>query len=265
VRIGVIRPIAAEFVRDGYGDRPVDAPFGRPGLPGLERPPRQVLGHADDLCGVRSDTYETDVRDILPSVHVPTASLWKPGWDDEAKSLAVYNADLIAGRSSSSSRAAANVIWIEDPEPCVAGRRGVLTSVRREEEDSTAAGQGACSTDVVGSTKQARELGDAHWRELLERHCTTVRALLAPLPRHRGQDDGRRLSGHLSTGRHGRCACAQGICEAVQALGHRGPGRLSHWRDRAHGRRCRRHRRTHRRPRRCAGEALGSLLRLHRP
>ena len=209
---------AAEFVRDGYGDRPGDAPFDDQAF--LDWNARLARFSATPTTFVEFDrtTYETDVRDILPSVHVPTASLWKPGWDDEAKSLAVYNADLIAGAKLIKFAGGANVIWIEDPEPCVAAIEGFLTSVRREEEDLDRMLATVLFTDVVGSTKQAAELGDARWRELLERHCTTVRALLA---RYRGIEVKTMGDGFLATfdGPARAVRCAQGICEAVKPLG----------------------------------------------
>jgi class 3 adenylate cyclase len=73
-------------------------------------------------------------------------------------------------------------------------------------------------TDVVGSTQRAAELGDQRWKELLERHCATVRALLA---RYRGTEVKTMGDGFLATfdGPARAVRCAQGICEAVKVLG----------------------------------------------
>jgi class 3 adenylate cyclase len=64
-------------------------------------------------------------------------------------------------------------------------------------------------TDIVGSTKRAAEIGDARWRELLQRHDAMVRRELA---RHRGREVKTIGDGFLATfdgpARAIRCACA---------------------------------------------------------
>ena len=42
-------------------------------------------------------------------------------------------------------------------------------------------------TDIVGSTERAADLGDDHWRDLLDNHDTAVRSELAALRRSRSQ------------------------------------------------------------------------------
>ena len=71
-------------------------------------------------------------------------------------------------------------------------------------------------TDLVDSTAKAAELGDARWRALLSDHFVGARAELEALRRARGQDDGRRVPGDLSTapGRHcGGAAAIRGTHE----------------------------------------------------
>ncbi len=73
-------------------------------------------------------------------------------------------------------------------------------------------------TDIVGSTAQAVEMGDARWRELLERHHLLVRRQLA---RARGKEVDTAGDGFFAAfdgpARAIRCACA--ITEAVTQLG----------------------------------------------
>ena len=73
-------------------------------------------------------------------------------------------------------------------------------------------------TDVVGSTAKAADAGDREWCELVERHHTTVRAMLA---RYRGTEIKTMGDGFLATfdGPARAVRCAQGICEAVKPLG----------------------------------------------
>jgi class 3 adenylate cyclase len=73
-------------------------------------------------------------------------------------------------------------------------------------------------TDIVGSTARAAEIGDAGWRELLERHHALIRRQLA---RARGREIDTTGDGFLAAfdgpARAVRCACA--ITEAVRELG----------------------------------------------
>jgi class 3 adenylate cyclase len=73
-------------------------------------------------------------------------------------------------------------------------------------------------TDVVGSTAKAAQIGDARWRELLERHHLLIRRQLA---RARGTEVDTAGDGFLATfdgpARAIRCACA--ITDAVRDLG----------------------------------------------
>ncbi len=209
---------AAELVRFGWGERPVDAPFDDPAFLAWSARLARFSATPTTYAAFERVTYETDVRDILPSVHVPTASLQATGWEEEGKAGAAYNAGLIAGAKVVEYAGAAYSLDIEDPEPFVAAIEGFLGSVRREQEDLDRLLATVLFTDVVGSTQRAAELGDARWKELLERHCTTVRALLA---RYRGTEVKTMGDGFLATfdGPARAVRCAQGICEAVRPLG----------------------------------------------
>jgi class 3 adenylate cyclase len=73
-------------------------------------------------------------------------------------------------------------------------------------------------TDIVDSTRKAAELGNARWRELLERHHAAVRGLLAL---YRGREINTTGDGFLATfdGPLRAIRCAQAITGAVSALG----------------------------------------------
>jgi class 3 adenylate cyclase len=210
---------AAEFARRNvFGDRVVDALHDSPAFLGWFTRMARFSATPATIAEYDRVTYETDVRDILPSIHVPTASLQATGWEEEVRALAVYNAGLVAGATVVEYAGAATVNWIEDPEPFVAAIEGFLGSVRREQEDLDRMLATVLFTDVVGSTQRAAELGDKRWKELLERHSTAVRALLA---RYRGTEVKTMGDGFLATfdGPARAVRCAQGICEAVRPLG----------------------------------------------
>lgn len=73
-------------------------------------------------------------------------------------------------------------------------------------------------TDIVGSTEVAATLGDRAWRDLLERHHATVRALLG---RFRGVEVGTAGDGFVATfdGPARAVRCALAITDAVRSLG----------------------------------------------
>jgi class 3 adenylate cyclase len=73
-------------------------------------------------------------------------------------------------------------------------------------------------TDIVGSTAKSAELGDRAWRELVEQHHATVRALLG---RFRGLEIDTAGDGFFATfdGPARGVRCAQEIGGAVRDLG----------------------------------------------
>ena len=73
-------------------------------------------------------------------------------------------------------------------------------------------------TDIVGSTAKAAEVGDARWRELVERHHLLVRRQLA---RARGREVDTAGDGFLAAfdGPARAIRCAREIAESVKELG----------------------------------------------
>jgi class 3 adenylate cyclase len=72
-------------------------------------------------------------------------------------------------------------------------------------------------TDIVGSTTKVGELGDERWRDLLERHHATMRALLA---RYRGKELDTAGDGFFASfdGPARAVRCAQAAIEALRPL-----------------------------------------------
>jgi class 3 adenylate cyclase len=93
-----------------------------------------------------------------------------------------------------------------------------LTDVRRETAELERVLATVLFTDIVGSTQEAAELGDAGWRHLVESHHTRVRALLE---RFRGREVDTAGDGFFATfdGPARAIRCAQAIVENVRALG----------------------------------------------
>lgn len=73
-------------------------------------------------------------------------------------------------------------------------------------------------TDIVGSTERAAEIGDAAWKELLERHDELVRS---ELRRFRGREIDTAGDGFLATfdGPARAIRCAQSVLDGARDLG----------------------------------------------
>jgi class 3 adenylate cyclase len=93
-----------------------------------------------------------------------------------------------------------------------------LAGVRAEEADLDRVLATVLFTDIVGSTEKAASLGDAEWRELVERHHTTVRALLA---RYRGKEIDTAGDGFFASfdGPARAVRCAETAVDAMRPLG----------------------------------------------
>jgi class 3 adenylate cyclase len=117
--------------------------------------------------------WQTDVRDILPSVHAPTALVIgdadAPAELEEAEYVAslMPNATvhLLPGRSGLAAEALMDI----HRDLAGMGRRPVVATVLAT----------VLFTDVVDSTQKQAELGDRRWRELVLDHHAAIRTALS--------------------------------------------------------------------------------------
>ena len=120
---------------------------------------------------------EIDVRDILPSISVPTLVMTRAGdavaQADAARSLAaaVPNARFVEFPGSSHG------IFAFD-EPVLAEIEEFVTGVRPEPRADRVL-RTMLFVDVVGSTERAARLGDSAWKQLLAAYREAVRRELA--------------------------------------------------------------------------------------
>jgi class 3 adenylate cyclase len=118
-------------------------------------------------------SWQTDVREILPSVHAPAALVVGEGDATAVLEEAEYVGSLmpnatvhkLSGRSGLQLEAAMAII------------RG-LAGIERRHAVSTVLAT-VLFTDIVESTRRQAELGDRRWRELLLGHHAAVRDALA--------------------------------------------------------------------------------------
>jgi class 3 adenylate cyclase len=156
--------------------------------------------------------FETDLREVLPAVRVPTLVLYRGVAEEHAREVTrlIPRADEL--RVSGDDYAE---VYLSPEIPGEIARfvSGEVPSVVPESVLAT-----MLFTDIVGSTERAAELGDRGWRELLERHHALVRR---ELTRFRGEEKDTAGDGFFATfdGPARAIRCAHAIVDGVQELG----------------------------------------------
>ncbi len=157
--------------------------------------------------------HQTDLREILPTIRVPTLVLHR-GARGEEDSRGVI--PRIPGVSS--TRLPGEDWWgmFLSPEVIDEVERFVAGQAPPEVPETVLAT--LLFTDIVGSTTRAAELGDQRWRELLGQHHDLVRRELA---RFRGEERDTAGDGFFATfdGPARAIRCAQEVAAGVRELG----------------------------------------------
>ena len=157
---------------------------------------------------------EVDFRDVYPAVHVPTLVLYR-AYRPEARGMYGDVARLIPdARLVELSGQDYLGIFLEDPAREIeAFLRDLPAHAEPERMLAT-----VLFTDVVGSTERISELGDARWRELVERHHGLVRRTLT---RYRGTEIDTAGDGFFATfdGPARAIRCARAIQAEIEGLG----------------------------------------------
>jgi pimeloyl-ACP methyl ester carboxylesterase/class 3 adenylate cyclase len=158
---------------------------------------------------------DTDVRDLLPSVRVPTLVLHR-AQEFIPVECAHYLADHIDGARLVVLPGMDHIPFYGDAEGYAEEIEEFLTGARHAPPADRVLTT-VLFTDIVGSTERAAALGDARWRELVLRHDEIVRAQLA---RHRGQEVKTTGDGFLATfdGPARAIRCAHAITEGIRPL-----------------------------------------------
>ncbi len=158
-----------------------------------------------------------DVRDVLPSIRVPTLVLHRT--DDSFLKVehSRYIASKVPGARYVELEGGDNMFSVGDSEAVIGEIEEFLTGTRHEREPDRMLAT-VLFTDICDSTKKAAEMGDRGWRFLLERHDALFRQALA---RHRGREVKRTGDGFLATfdGPARAIRCAASITEAMGSLG----------------------------------------------
>ena len=169
---------------------------------------------AADLLRMNSST---DVREVLPSVRVPTLVLQAVGDRDVQAVEGRYIASHIAGAKYVEFPSGDHFFWASHQDEILAEIQGLLTGVRPPPEHDRILAT-VLFTDIVEGTKKAAALGDRRWRDLLESHHALVRAELA---RYRGTEQDTAGDGFYVTfdGPARAVRCAFAVRDGVRRLG----------------------------------------------
>lgn len=157
-----------------------------------------------------------DVREVLPSITVPTLVLHHADSFIPAAGGRLM-ADLIPGARYIELPGRDHLPGAGDPEAIAGEIEEFLTGARATARPDRMLAT-VLFTDIVGSTRCAAELGDSAWRQLRERHDALTRQ---QLERFRGREVKQTGDGFLATfdgpTRAIRCACS--IREEARELG----------------------------------------------
>jgi class 3 adenylate cyclase len=166
---------------------------------------------------VMSALFEIDVRDILPTIRVPTLILHRTGDLIAPVEGARLMAETIPDARLVEFEGTDHVPFTGDFEPVLDEMEEFLTGTRASRPLDRILAT-VMFTDIVDSTRRAADAGDRSWRQLLTRHDELTRR---QLERFRGREVKTLGDGFLATfdgpARAIDCACA--IRDGVGALG----------------------------------------------
>jgi class 3 adenylate cyclase len=157
------------------------------------------------------------VRDVLPSIRVPTLVLHRRDDSFIKVEHSRYLAARIPGATYVELEGSENIFSLGDTEAVMGEIEEFLTGTRHQREPDRMLAT-VLFTDICGSTERAAQMGDRSWRFLLERHDALFRQAL---DRHRGREVKRTGDGFLATfdGPARAIRCASDVAEAMAALG----------------------------------------------
>jgi class 3 adenylate cyclase len=157
--------------------------------------------------------YDMDVRDLLPTIHVPTLVLSSIELAEESAALA----SSIPGATHQVT-SGRGPLTMADPNAYTAEITAFISKIEGEEADLDRVLATVVFTDIVGATAHAAALGDRDWRALAERHHRFVRGVIA---RWRGREIDTAGDGFFAAfdGPARSIRAATAIVEGVRSMG----------------------------------------------
>jgi pimeloyl-ACP methyl ester carboxylesterase len=160
---------------------------------------------------------DVDVRDVLPTIHVPTLVLHRRGDRVVNRRAGKELARQIPHARYVELPGIDHLPWAGDADAVLAEIEEFLTGTRRAPEPDRVLAT-VMFTDIVGSTERAAQIGDARWRALLAAHQEAVRRELV---RFRGREVKMLGDGCLATfdGPARAIRCGEAIVRATRDSG----------------------------------------------
>jgi class 3 adenylate cyclase len=158
-----------------------------------------------------------DVRAVLQAIRVPTLVIQRSGDRFRDPRNGAYLAAHIPGSTYVELAGDDHLVFLGDRQAVADEIEGFVTGARRGPDLDRVLAT-VLFTDIVESTQMARRMGDAAWRQLLERHNTLVRE---QIELHRGVEVDTTGDGFLITfdGPARAVRCAIEVQAALAAIG----------------------------------------------
>lgn len=162
-------------------------------------------------------TVLTDVRELLPTIQVPTLILQRANSQLAPLEVGRYLADHMSNARLVELDGSDHLWFTENADELVGEVEEFLTGARSVADPDRRLAT-VLFTDIVGSTARAAELGDRRWRALLDEHDAIVRRELARSGGHEVDTAG---DGFLVTldGPGRAIRCARAIGDALAGIG----------------------------------------------
>jgi class 3 adenylate cyclase len=148
---------------------------------------------------------QIDVREVLPTISVPTLILQRVGDRDVNVEEGRWIAQQIPGAKYVELPGDEHLIWAGDVDSVADEVEEFLTGARAPQDVDRVLAT-VLFTDIVGSTERAAAVGDRRWREILDEHHIRVRR---ELDRFRGRE--------IDTAGDGFFASFDGPARAIRA------------------------------------------------
>jgi class 3 adenylate cyclase len=177
---------------------------------------RQAVSPGSLIATVRL-LYQSDVRDVLPAIRVPTLVIHRAEAQGFRVEYGRYLAEHIPGAKYVELPGIDNLIWAGDQDAMIDEIQDFVTGVRPARTTHRVLAT-VLFTDIVGSTRVAAEMGDGRWQGLLDDHYRIIRR---QLDRYGGQEIKTVGDGILATfdGPARAVRCAVAIRDGVGELG----------------------------------------------
>jgi class 3 adenylate cyclase len=169
------------------------------------------------VISMRRMLGQIDVRDVLPTIRAPTLVLHRAETTWNRIEHGRYLAEHIPGAKLVEVPGVDHFSFIGDSEAILSETERFVAGIAGPPESNRQLAT-VLFTDIVDSTKLATELGDRHWREVLEKQRVLVRR---ELERYQGREVDTAGDGFFATfdGPARAIACAHGAIHAVGELG----------------------------------------------